>query len=178
MTNTQAPAHNQLTHLLTTLHRQITTLEDQLIQTTRPSENPTCRPQPGSQAPLNLEVLHYLLNDVEPIISGWALNLASDLQVPLPRQPGTAWWARWLIDHQGYLAQRPWIDDCIQELGALSTTLADKENPPGVQFLTVKDMARLWGKTPEAVTKQLQRMDPPPERVRQGGVYYYRMEAH
>lgn len=132
---------------------------------------------PGPRVPVT-EWFYYLIDKVEPVLSGWAMNLATNIQEQTPRQSGTSWWAVWLLEHVEQLRRLERADECEAELHGLAMELASVVDPPEPQrvpqFMTLQQLADQAGTTPAAMHKRLQRMHPRPEPYKIGGTWYYR----
>lgn len=170
---------------LTIILRTTRHLEQETIPTTPPAGTNAghAQKQPGPTVPFVPEPFYYLINEVEPILAGWATNLASDLHEPIPRQSGTAWWAEWLAHHLDDIHQSPWREDCEQELHDLAHQLQAKVDPPQTtppptRYMTTRQLADHYHVTYDTMKKRLARMNPKPTPYVIGGKHYYRIHPN
>lgn len=96
------------------------------------SSNAGARPiGPKGKPPCSIVDLDYIIEDVSPIIRGWATALQKDAhRTGLPIDRPLNEWCAWLSRHRESLLAMPWADTAVEELDKLASQLHDRLHPP------------------------------------------------
>lgn len=119
------------------LHHLESELHDAPLHAPRYSQIDSHQSHGGPRPPTNLTQLNYLMEDVAPIITGWATNLAASATLTgLPTNQPLATWCAWLSRHRHTLLTMDWADDAVTELQELETELRHLIHPqdPNLQI--------------------------------------------
>lgn len=114
------------------LHHHTTTLQTQLDAgtiTTKTHGETHRQKTKKSNPPLNTNLLNYLIEEVDPYITGWAMTLAQTTNQPPPRRTRTNL-TRYLLHNTNTIAQAEWKHDYYEEITELNTHLHNLINPP------------------------------------------------
>lgn len=105
-------------------------LHDAPLHAPRYSQVDSHQSHSGPRPPTNLTGLNYLMEEVHPIITGWATNLAASATLTgLPTGQPLATWCAWLSRHRLVLLKMDWADDAVVELQELEVELRHHIHP-------------------------------------------------
>lgn len=156
--------HNLLRHIADHCHHLQTELENAPLHAPRYSQTDSHKNHSRSQPPTNITTLTYITDDVAPIITGWAKNLASSAHLTgLPLGQPLATWCAWLNRHRETLLTMDWADDCTTELTDLENELRHHIHPTNPHqiklpdYATAQEIGNALGKTPDAIYKWCKR---------------------
>lgn len=170
----------ELQDLLKQLVAEVSRMEDRLEPGGKaPSETATSSGF-GPRPPLNVGVLSFLLDRVDPTVWGWCHNLADEIGEPCPRRADSTSGARWLYRHANQLFEMEWCGECVAELHAVIDGIQEylaRWDQDQVQFVSLADLARVCGCSYEAMRKRIARGKVEVEVFTVGGRTYYRLPA-
>ncbi|MGP5931641.1 hypothetical protein [Corynebacterium glyciniphilum] len=126
---------DELRTMLQSLAEYCALIEQDLQDSAYPaaaSSNAGARPiGPKGKPPCSIVDLDFIIEDVSPIIRGWATALQKDAhRTGLPIDRPLNEWCAWLSRYRESLLAMPWADTAVEELDKLASQLHDRLHPP------------------------------------------------
>lgn len=158
----------ELKALLRRITNHLNHLQDQLydapLHAARYSQTDARKTNSAPAAPTDLTTLDYIHTHVDPVIRGWCYSLANSHMIGnLPHDCPTSVWTAWLARHAQTLLTADYAQDAIDELTSLESELRTRIHPQDPtqldlpEYATIDTIAKIMGKTPEAMRKWCER---------------------